>query len=183
MDKIMSASGQKYTVAVRYNSGGYGWIKRRIGGFNHAAKGMPYFVLTDLDRSECAPVLIRGWLGVPRHPNLLFRVAVREVESWLLGCRESFAAFLGVLSDRIPANVDEIQNPKEFVVSLARRSRRKDLRMDLVPQEGSTARVGPNYNGRLLYFVERHWEPAVAGQNSPSLRRTIEALETFRPVF
>jgi hypothetical protein len=180
--KILAASRQRYLVGVRYNGGGFGWIKKRIGGFNNAAKGMPYFVLTDLDTSECAPALIRQWLRTPKHSNLLLRVAVREVETWLLGCRGLFAAFLAVPENRIPADVEEIPNPKEFVVNLARRSRKRDIRVDIVPEDGSTAKVGPDYNGRLMHFVETSWDPAVAKVHSPSLRKTIDALDRFRPV-
>jgi len=140
-------------------------------------------VLTDLDASECPPVLMREWLGIPKHLNLVFRVAVREVEAWLLGCRKSFGAFIGVLETRIPTNVEEIRDPKQFVVNLARRSRKRDIHLDIVPREGSTAKVGPNYNGRLISFVERYWDPAVAGECSPSLRKTIDALDAFVPAF
>jgi hypothetical protein len=180
--KILTASCQRYLVGVRHNGGGFGWIKKRIGGFNNAAKGMPYFVLTDLDTSECAPALIRQWLHAPKNSNLLLRVAVREVEAWLLGCRESFAAFLGVPDNRIPADVEGIPNPKQFVVNLARHSRKRDMRVALVPEDGSTAKVGPDYNGRLMHFVETSWDPAVAKAYSPSLRKTIDALDRFRPM-
>jgi hypothetical protein len=181
--KILAASRQRYSIGVRYNAGGFGWIKKRINGFNKAAKGMPYLVVTDLDTSECAPLLITRWLGVPRHPNLLFRIAVREVEAWLLGCREEFSAFLGVPENRIPVKVDEIPNPKELVVNLARRSKKKGIRLDIAPQDRSTARVGPNYNGRLGCFVETKWDPTLAKENSPSLRKMIAALDVFEPSF
>ena len=183
VDRILAASCQKYSVGFRYISGGFGWIKKRMAGFNNAAKGMPYFVLTDLDTSKCAPLLIEQWLSAPRHPNLLFRVAVREVEAWVLGCRESFAAFLGVADNRIPIDVDQIPDAKEFLVNLARRSRKRDVRQDIVPQEGSTAKVGPNYNGRLISFVEGQWDPDVAKDRSLSLKRAMEALDRFVPVF
>lgn len=182
VDRILSASQREYVVATRHNSGGYGWIKSRIRGFNNAAKGMPYLVLTDLDVCECAPSLIRHWLARPKHPNLLLRVAVREVESWLLACKEPLAAFLGILENRIPTDVDDIRNPKEFLVNLARGSRKRDIRLDLVPRDGSTARVGPDYNGRLMRFVDQHWDPATASRNSPSLQKTLEALEVFTPI-
>jgi hypothetical protein len=180
--RLLAHSRRDYLVGYRYNAGGFGWIKKRIDGFNHAAKGMPYLILTDLDRHECPPLLIDQWLTATKHPNLLFRIAVREVEAWLLACRELFATFLGVPSDRIPGDVEAIPNPKEFVVNLARRSRKKKVRVDIAPAPASTARVGPDYNGRLAYFVENLWDPAVAEENCPSLRKTIETLRTFRPV-
>src|SRR4030042_645524 len=138
--KILAGSRHTYRVGFRYTSGGSGWIKKRIDGLNSAARGMPYFVLTDLDTSECPPVLVRQWLNAPRHPNLLFRVAVREVEAWLLGCRESFAAFLGVPERQIPADGEAIHNRQEVVVNLARRSRKRVIREDIAPRGGSTAR-------------------------------------------
>ncbi len=180
--KLLCCSATDYLIGQTLPADGYGWIKKKIKGLNAAAKGMPYLVLTDLDTHECAPVLIREWLDVPRHPNLLSRVAVREVEAWLLGCREAFAAFLGVPENRIPPNVDEIQNPKRFLVDLARRSRRGNIRRDIVPQGGSTAKVGPDYNGRLMSFVEEHWDPAIAKDHSLSLKKAIEALDAFIPV-
>jgi hypothetical protein len=183
LSKLLTCSRQAYTIGYLYRSGGFGWIRKRINGFNHAAKGMPYLVLTDLDRHECPPVLIEDWLSTQKHQNLLFRIAVREVEAWLLGCREPFAAFLGVSVSRIPAGVEQIPDPKGFVVNLARRSRKKDIRVDIAPEPGSTAKVGPDYNGRLMCFVQKFWDPSVAKQNSPSLRKAIEALEVFRPVY
>ena len=140
-------------------------------------------VLTDLDRCECPPVLIRDWLTGAKHHNLLFRVAVRQVESWLLGCRILFARFLGVPENMIPIAVDEIPNAKAFVIDLAKRSRKRQLRLDIVPQEGSTAKVGPDYNGRLIYFVENIWDPDIAREISPSLQKAIEILDTFEPIF
>jgi len=36
------------------------------------------------------------------HPNFLFRVAVREVEAWLLAHREGIARFLGISEHLVP---------------------------------------------------------------------------------
>jgi hypothetical protein len=181
--KLLHRSAIRYWVGQTLPANGYGWIKKRIRGLNAAAKGMPYLVLTDLDIYECAPVLIREWLPAPKHPNLLFRIAVREVEAWLLGCREAFAAFLGVPESRIPLNVDEIEDPKRLLINLARRSRKGYIRRDIVPQDGSTARVGPDYNGRLTSYVVKHWDPAIAKEHSPSLQKAIDAMDTFEPFF
>lgn len=181
--KLLLCSRTTFLVGRPYNAGGYGGIKRRINGFNNAAKGMPYLVLTDLDVGQCAPLLLEEWLSAEKHPNLLFRVAVREVEAWLLACRRTLAEFLGVLESRIPVRVDAIEKPKEFLVNLARRSRKRDIRVDIVPQEDSTAKVGPGYNGRLVHFTQELWSPDMAKENSPSLRKAIEALEVFQPTF
>jgi hypothetical protein len=180
--KLLRNSRHNYLIGSNFNSGGYGWIKQRINGFNNAAKGMPYLVLTDLDRYECPPVLLNDWLMGSRNHNLLFRVAVKQVESWILGCRTQFARFLGVRENTIPTNVDEIQNAKSFVIHLARKSPKRQIRVDIVPEEGSTAKVGPDYNGRLIHFVENTWDPNIAKENSLSLRRTMDVLDEFEPI-
>ena len=183
LQKLLALSGRSYVVGICYNGQGFGWIEKRVMGFNNAAKGMPYLILTDLDREECAPLLLGRWLKHPRHANLLLRVAVKEVEAWILGCRCAFAQFLGIDDELIPRRVDEIGDPKEFVVSLARRSRRRDVRVGITPAKGSTARVGPDYNGRMIEFVQEYWAPEIAEENSPSLRRTRQILTEFEPVW
>ena len=99
---MLHKSGRQYAVCFCYGRSGFGYLKRKIVGFNNAAKGTPFLVLTDLDKKECAPLLIQEWLQVPKHPNLLFRIAVRSVESWLLADRTSFASYLGVQRNSIP---------------------------------------------------------------------------------
>lgn len=96
--KILSTSGRPYAVGTCYLGRGFGYLRKTIHGFNNAAKGTPYLVLTDLDQAECPPNLIGAWLQVPIHANLVFRVAVREVEAWLLADRAGLARFLARLS-------------------------------------------------------------------------------------
>jgi hypothetical protein len=154
-----------------------------IRGFNNAAKGTPFLVLTDLDRILCAPELIRKWLREPLHPNLIFRVAVREVETWLLADGAGLAKFLGIGRILVPGDVDKVDNPKECLIDLARRSPRRDLRQDIVPPPGSTRKIGPNYNGRLISFVKGRWDLSAATLSSPSLERTVKAVTRFVPVW
>jgi len=181
--KLLRNSRRDYLVGYCHRSGGYGWIKRKIDGLNKAARGMPYLILTDLDRAECPPALVREWRIENKNHNLLFNVAVRQVEAWVLACRGRFAEFLGIREELIPSEVDEIPNAKRSLIDLARRSRKRNLRSDIVPPEGSTARVGPDYNGRLTQFVESMWDPNTAKAFSPSLRRTMEMLDEFQPLF
>ena len=171
----------RYVVGNPHMRGGFGYLKKKIRGFNIAAKGMPFLVLTDLDTAECAPTLIQNWISVPVHHNLLFRVAVREVESGVLADRDRFAKFLGIRRTLVPVNVDAIDDPKKCLINLAMKSRKRNLREDIVPTNGSTAKQGPDYNGRLVSFVEEFWNPYEAMHNSPSLERTIRAVENFQP--
>jgi hypothetical protein len=136
-----------------------------------------------LDRHSCPPALISEWLSAPKHHNLLFRVAVREVESWLLADRDGVAAFLGISRTLIPRRPDELQQPKEELIGLAKRSRNRERCRDIVPPPNSTRKQGPGYNGALGMFAQEHWSPDKASQESPSLLRTLEVLRTFEPIW
>jgi hypothetical protein len=142
---------------------------------------MPYLVLTDLDQYECPLTIISHWLDTPKHPNLIFRVAVREVEAWLLADREAFAAFLGIAVTLIPQDADAIADPKQTLINLARKSKNKTLREGIVPNSKTTAKIGRNYNGQLIPFVKQIWKVDSAIPNSSSLERAMKALLTFEP--
>ena len=180
--KILAESVKKYAIGHTYGRTGSGYIKSRIAGFNRAARSTPFLILTDLDRAECPPVLVRGWLAQDvRHRNLLFRVAVREIEAWLLAHREAFAAFAGIRRSMIPENVEEIADAKKCLITLVSKSARRALRDDIVPPLHGSRQQGPNYNGRLAAFVYGDWDPRVAKRRSNSLARTLEALDNFSP--
>jgi hypothetical protein len=181
--KLLTQSEPVFAIGYAYRRGGFGYLRRTIAGFNQAARATPFVVMTDLDRGRCAPALIKEWLPQPQHPNLIFRVAVRAVEAWLLGHQCAFANFLGISEMLIPRDVDDLKDPKAALIRLAKRSRRRGLREAIVPREGSTARIGPDYNGCLSEFVTHHWEPTEAAASSPSLKRTLRRLRAFRPTW
>jgi hypothetical protein len=167
-------------VGLCYRTGGKGNIKRKLRAFNKAAKGQPYLILVDLDEDhECPPALLQDWIGKEKHPNLYFRVAVHEVESWLLASRRSFAGFLGIDPNKLPMDTDTLTDPKKVLLALAGKSKRRTVREDIVPLRSQTARVGPNYNGRLMEFIYKLWDYEEASQVSPSLQRTIECLRNM----
>lgn len=154
---------------------GFGQMKKNIRAYNKAARAIPYIVLTDLDKTECPPNLIRDWLGnIPKHRNLYFRVAVREVESWLLAHRQGFSDFLGINISLIPPYPDQLKDPKRKLIELAKRSRRKALRDSIIPF--GTAAIGPDYNGCLGRYVQDVWNVPVAQRSSESLARTVNSL-------
>lgn len=155
-------------------------IRKRIRSYAAAAQRSCWIVLVDLDQEEsCAARLKRSWLPSPA-PRLSLRVAVREVEAWLLADSERIAAFLGVSESAVPRNVDELPDPKAAVVALAARSRRRDLRRDMMPRPGSGRDVGPAYVSRLVEFTHpgsRGWRPEMAAKQSDSLHRCLRDLE------
>ncbi len=180
--RLLESSPQPYALRIVYSRGGYGYIKEKICGFNNAAKGTPYLVLTDLDTNDCAPVLIDKWFNKQAlQPNLLFRVAVKEVEAWLLAHRSAFAKFVGVREGLVPQDVERIDDPKKKLIDIVRRSRSKRIREDIVPPQRSTRKQGPDYNGRLVAFVEGHWDPRDCANVSPSLAKAIHRIDSFVP--
>ncbi len=180
---LLKQSGKSFEIGSCFRRRGFGYLRKKIEGFNNAAKGTPFLVLTDLDQSECAPILLKEWLTSPKQSNLIFRIAVRAVESWLLAHRKALAKFLGISENQISTTPDEIDNPKQFLMQLAAKSRKREVREALVPSAGSTASIGPDYNGKLIEFVERDWEVREAAKYSPSLNRAFKEITSFRPIF
>lgn len=176
--RLLEESRVEYDLLNCLCRGGFGYLKKRINSFNSAAQHQRFFVLTDLDNPRiCPQALIESWLSSPKNPQLIFRVAVVEVETWLLADRETFADFVGVSRSLIPPDVESIDDPKGFLVGLARRSRFRVVRQDLVPTSGSTSKQGPNYNDRLSDYVRSHWRPSIASRHAGSLSRCVAALD------
>src|SRR5665213_1999972 len=110
---VLKATARPYSVEAVYCKGGCTYLRQKILAFNQAARIRPYLLVTDLDNGECPPDLIENWFGCKladypsrKHPNLLFCVAVREIESWLLADRAGFARFLGCLLYTSPSPRD-----------------------------------------------------------------------------
>jgi hypothetical protein len=155
-------------------------LRAGINGYNNAGRHRPWIVLVDLDQdADCAPNLCRSWIS-KKSPKLCFRVAVREVEAWLLSDRESIARFLSVPIPRVPIDPESEINPKQTMVNLAATSKRRDIREDMVPRPGSGRSVGPAYTSRLVEFTQSPqplWRPSNAAKHSKSLQRCMKCLE------
>ena len=183
--KILKHFGIEIVQRIPNTYQGNSYLQRKAIELNRSAKGPPYiFMLTDLDSSKnCPPNLIESWVKGSLNPGFFFRVAVMEVESWIMADRSALAGFLSIPVNRIPSNTDVIDNPKEFLVSLARRSNKRRLRDQLVPgPRAATARVGPEYNSRFSEFVRTHWDLERAAVASPSLKRTLDHIRSAKTV-
>lgn len=170
MRLVLSAGG---APRPPYGKQGRETLLSHLHGYNLAAARTPWLVMVDLDDDDCAPELIARYLPAPS-PLMAFRVAVREVEAWLLADAECLGAFLGVSPARIPRDPDSVAEPKDVMVHLAAGSRRRDIRADMVPRPKSGRRVGPAYNSRLVEFVIdgiTGWSIENASARSDSLRR------------
>ena len=158
-----------------YGMKGKDHLCKKIAGYNAAAQYAPWLVLVDLDRDKCPPALRAAWLPKPA-PWLCFRVAVHEVEAWLLADCEALAGYLGVPVKHMPTHPERLPDPKGGLVALARRSRRKDIRADMVPRAGSGRPTGPGYAGRIIDYATTAWRPDIAAHSAESLRRALSCL-------
>ncbi len=157
------------------NGHGYGTLRKKVKNYQKMASfGYPVLMLTDLDRVHCPSELLRNWISEQPHPNFLFRIAVREVESWLLADSCSLAEFLQIEVIHIPADPDSLVDAKSELLKLAQRSPRK-IRTGLLPRPGSRATIGPEYNSLLNQFIISCWDIEKAAQQSPSLQRARSA--------
>ncbi|MEO5572803.1 MAG: hypothetical protein ABIT08_07895 [Bacteroidia bacterium] len=169
---------KKFIIGNSYSEGGFGYIKKNISGFNEAAKGCPFFILTDLDNMDCPPTLINTWLREPMHENLIFRIAVKEVEAWILADIEGFCEYTGISSSHLSDTPEEIIDPKAELIKLIRICRKRKIKEDILPID-QYASIGPNYNARLGEFVINYWSISRAMKRSDSLKRAIEHLSAF----
>lgn len=170
---VAHAGGQVGRVLGRQ---GKSHIRARINGYCQAARRDPWLVLIDLDAdAECPVPILDEWLPTkPRH--MCFRIAVREIESWLLADAVALAAYLSVRKERVPEMPELLADPKNAMIKLARRSRDRRIRQDMVPVTGG-GRTGRRYAARVTEYVRGAWRPEVAAQRSESLRRAMACLE------
>ena len=170
------------SVRAVYGRKGKRFLLQSINGYNNAARCAPWIVLVDLDRDcDCAPPCAQKWLARPS-TQMCFRVAVRAVEAWLLADRERLAQLLGVNMAWLPTNPDCLDDPKRELIDLARRSRRRAVRDDLVPRQGSGRSVGPLYTTRMIEFLEDDtagWRLDQALRVSESLERCVLRLRNL----
>ena len=162
-------------------TGGITQITSKIHGYNNACTAAPFLVLIDLDVKECAPSLVQELFPHGMHPNMIFRIAVREVEAWLLADAETFSKFTRISEALIPSKPDELPDPKQTLINLVRGKALKRIRDAVVPLPGSTAPIGRDYNSTLAEYVETMWRPDIARAHSPSLHKAMLALESFQP--
>jgi hypothetical protein len=159
-----------------YGRSGKSRLDRSLDGYNRAARRARWFVLRDLDHdASCAPELMERLLPEPS-AQMCFRIVVRKIEAWLLADRRKMAAWLQLPMDVIPGDPEMLADAKATLVQLARRSRSRLLREELVPAAGTHSKVGPGYTGRLIEFATIQWQPQVAALGSPSLARCLRAI-------
>ena len=155
---------------------GYGELKKKAQKLMEAAKsGIESFFLTDLDRWPTPNDLAKDWFSIEClsevPPNFIFRVSVREVESWIMADRAAFAKFMGVAEMNLPEKPDEESDPKQTLFNLIKSKCKKKCYKEMLPLPGQ--HVGVAYNPMLCKFVMECWDPERAATRSPSLNRSL----------
>ncbi len=167
--KLAEDAGLDITSEI--DCAGKDYLDEHLDAYNAAAQGSPWFVLRDLDTdAPCAGDYIRNRALAPE-TWMCFRLAVREMEAWLLADSESIARFLKVPRNAVPANPDADADPTRTIVNLARRSTSAKVQKALVPKPGISAQVGPLYEAKIIEFARDYWSLDRACQNSASLAR------------
>ncbi|MBS0981462.1 hypothetical protein [Acetobacter thailandicus] len=184
-DEISEAVGEKLileypvfadTSIMRLRKNGSGYLFRRMNSWRSMAHYQVMIVLTDLDQLACPLVLLNKWIsGNQKLPqNLLLRIAVREIESWLLADHVALIKLFGKEAT-FPNNPDTLQDPKQHLLKLAKNASRS-VKDDLVAQQGAVSIQGIGYNRRLVNWVKEEWCPKRAASLSPSLTRARTAI-------
>jgi hypothetical protein len=176
--RIIQAAGHQ--PGVCYGKRGIGYIEAKVRGFNNAVQEVPCLALVDfMDTGQACPAeVVSRWLP-HRHQNMLFRVMVREIESWVIADRRNLARFLQINLVRVPLNPEQMPDPKLSLVNLARHSRSSLIRDAIVPDFGSTAQVGRLYHSEMRRFISELWNAEEARENSSSLNRCLLRLEAL----
>lgn len=176
--RLLRARPVPYDLGAVFKQGGFGYLRQKTPAFNNMAKACPVILLTDLDQRSCAPELVADWLKQPKHPDFLLRVAVREVEAWLLACDEALGEYLAIRHFHPFPSPEELDDPKLELLKLAEGSSKRGIREAVARRDtGGNLRQGPAYNSTLGAFVDRLWEPRIASSRCPSLKRALSALE------
>lgn len=177
--KIIEEAGHQ--AATEHIKGGKTQLDRQIPAYGYAARISPWLVLRDLDHDAPCPGELVRRLAPTKPPELLLRIPVRSVETWLLADRRALAQFLAVRIADIPNDPESLPRPKRTIVDIAARSRRRSIRDDLAPDPSLSTEIGPRYSSRLAEFVRDRWDPHRASASSPSLVRCLNALQAIPP--
>lgn len=176
--RLLAEHSHALQISTRLRKSGFGYLRKNVENWRQLAQRQAVLLITDLDRLACPVLLLGDWLGTQQRPeNLLLRVAVREVEAWLLADHQAMQTLLGGRG-KLPPEPDHLPDPKQHLLGLAKRAPR-DVRQDLVKEAGSLASQGLGYNARLTDFVKTSWSPQRAAERSPSLARARQSLSAL----
>jgi hypothetical protein len=176
-EKIVGATLPNWGLARdSINTNGITALVRSLPRYAQLARNLyPVLCVADTD-GHCPVKLLSKWLPDGATKDLSVRLAVTEAESWLLA-DPAIADFLQVPQNRLPRQPDSVRDPKSAVIQLAKRSKNRMLRTEMVAQ----GRDGPGagYSLHLRQFASTGWNPLRAASGSPSLHRSIATIKAW----
>jgi hypothetical protein len=156
-------------------------LDARVANYAEAARrGTPIAILRDLDDdAPCAGDLVQKL--VRNRPHLLFlRIAVVELEAWLVAERDAFAKHIGVSIGRLPREPERAGKIRPLILTDAAHSKIRDVRVGFPPTESSGLPFGSEYISYMTRFIQDVWTPSRAAENAPSLARALLRLRDYR---
>lgn len=178
-EKLIKDANTNLNVTLKLRKGGFGYLKSKIPNLCGLSKTQPVILFTDLDNCECPKILIDSWFkNVSRPKEFLFRVVVREIESWVLADHKAFAEYFGISQAKLPQDPDSILDPKAMLLKLVGGSRR-DIKDAMIAKKGALAIQGVGYNTVLGDFIRTSWSSHRAQERSKSLKRAFARISEF----
>ncbi|MEC5214728.1 hypothetical protein RCH06_003297 [Polaromonas sp. CG_9.5] len=178
-DELSEAMGKRLLKEAGYalepspvlRGDGFGYLRSKMDSWCQMAARKPVLLLTDLDMKACPMAVRNDWMGARKPPeNLVLRIVVREIESWVLADHDALRTLIGNRGT-LPPDPDALADPKEYLLRLIAKQAPRHIREDLVAEKGAIASQGIGYNAHFGEWVRTQWSPARAADRSQSLRR------------
>jgi hypothetical protein len=94
--RLISELKRPHHVTHILRRNGFGYLKSKMDSWCRMAEHQIMMVLTDLDQANCLVEFRDQWLAErPLPAGLIFRIAVREVESWVLADHQALRELVG----------------------------------------------------------------------------------------
>lgn len=160
-----------------YGRRGKDQLTKDLNAYNTLASEENFLLLRDLDTdADCAAALVSSLMPQPA-ALMLFRVAVREVETWLLGDPGTLSRHLSVAVAHLPVPSEVLLRPKRRLIRACHHSRSRAIRAGMIPRDGNGRDEGDEYTSRMIEYVESRWRVDRAMLACDSLSRCVRALQ------
>lgn len=167
--RLISEIQTPHFIQHKLGRTGNGYLRSKMENWYRMAQHQVMLVVTDLDRANCLVEFRDQWLATEPPANLVFRVAVREMESWVLADHIAMRELIGT-KGVLPVAPDELADPKRALLGLAKGAPKR-VRDDLLKVTNGNVTQGLGYNARLTAWVYSEWSPQRAAERSPSLAK------------